>query len=168
MDINIVILEQLAMQLGIVLQATGRQIVTAESCTGGMLAQALTSSSGSSKWFDCGFVSYSNAAKQHLLGVNADSLETYGAVSQEVAQEMAQGALLNSRAHCSIAITGIAGPEGGSIEKPVGTVWFAWAFQSPEKPRVEVAHEQFSGDRRAVRMQAAEFALWRMLAFILK
>ena len=130
-------------------------IATAESCTGGGLAQLLTSIPGSSDWFERGFVTYSNESKSEMLGVKTDTLEKYGAVSEEVAREMAEGALKYSHADVSIAITGVAGPDGGSVEKPVGTVWFAWCVSG--KTCSECKH--FTGDRAHVREQAVEFAV---------
>ena len=118
-------LEALAGRLGALLVNEQLKLVTAESCTGGWVAQCLTAIAGSSAWFDRGFVSYSNEAKQEMLGVPADTLAEYGAVSQPVAVAMAEGALRNSRADWAVAITGIAGPTGGSPQKPVGTVCFA-------------------------------------------
>ncbi|WP_415885806.1 nicotinamide-nucleotide amidase [Neptuniibacter sp. QD37_6] len=138
------------------LQAKKFFIATAESCTGGWIAQEVTAIPGSSAWFDCGFVTYSNASKQRALGVSTDTLEKYGAVSAEVVAQMAEGALKNSGAHLSVATSGIAGPDGGSEEKPVGTVWFAWAEQS--KP-VRTKKYCFEGDRESVRKQAVSVAL---------
>lgn len=132
------------------------QLATAESCTGGLVATLLTAAAGSSQWFERGFVTYSNAAKHELLGVKLATLDQYGAVSEAVACEMAAGALKNSRAQVSIAITGVAGPDGGSLEKPVGLVWFAWASET-FSPQAKV--QQFSGERTAIRQQAALFAL---------
>ena len=160
------IISQLALDLGKALLAKQYKLATAESCTGGMLAQVITSVPGSSAWFEQGFVPYSNNAKQSMLGVKAASLDKFGAVSRELAKEMAAGALLNSQANCSLVVTGIAGPGGGSISKPVGTVWFAWGFK--KKDRVEVECKQFSGDRTAIRLQATQFALQRMLDLVSK
>lgn len=164
MSVETTILEQVARQLGQALQNRQLKLATAESCTGGMVAQAITSIAGCSQWFEEGFIPYSNAAKHRMLGVKAASLEAFGAVSETVAKEMAEGALLNSQAHCSLAITGIAGPGGGSVEKPVGTVWFAWAQRGlGTQMIIETTHRQFAGDRYAVRLQAAHFALQQML-----
>jgi nicotinamide-nucleotide amidase len=138
------------------LKASGGMIVTAESCTGGWVAQELTAIAGSSAWFDRGFVTYSNEAKQEMLGVRAETLARHGAVSEETAAEMARGALEKSRGTLSLAITGIAGPSGGTPSKPVGTVCFAWATQD-RRTRAETKH--FSGDREAVRRQSVEHAL---------
>ena len=124
--------------------------VTAESCTGGGIAQALTEIPGSSRWFERGFVSYSNDAKQDLLGVAAATLDAHGAVSEETALEMARGAISRSRGHISVAVTGIAGPDGGSKQKPVGTVWIAWG---QKLGYAEARCFHFEGDRHAVRQQ---------------
>ena len=126
------------------------QVVTAESCTGGGIAQAMTSKAGSSAWFERGFVCYSNAAKQEQLGVGADVLAAHGAVSEATALAMAKGAVQRSRAHISVAVTGIAGPDGGTEEKPVGTVWIAWG---QKLGYAEARCFRFSGDRAAVREQ---------------
>jgi nicotinamide-nucleotide amidase len=123
------------------------KLATAESCTGGMIAAACTDLAGSSAWFDRGFVTYSNEAKADMLGVNAEMLASEGAVSEPVARAMASGAIQHSQAQVSLAVTGIAGPTGGSAAKPVGTVWFAWA--TPAGIHSEVKH--FAGDRAAVR-----------------
>ena len=131
-------------------------LATAESCTGGWIAQEITAIPGSSVWFDCGFVTYSNASKQKMLGVSKDALEQNGAVSAEVVAQMAEGALKNSGAHISVATSGIAGPGGGSKEKPVGTVWFAWAEQGKS---VRTKKYCFDGDRESVRKQAVSVAL---------
>lgn len=133
-----------------------RQLVTsAESCTGGLLASVLTSLPGSSAFFEQGFITYSNRAKQTLLNVNANTLKHYGAVSEETAREMALGALVNTKSHYALSITGIAGPDGGSDEKPVGTVWFG--FATKQKIWAKKAH--FSGSRSEIRRQAVQYAL---------
>ncbi|MFN3234460.1 MAG: nicotinamide-nucleotide amidase [Gammaproteobacteria bacterium] len=132
-------------------------LVTAESCTGGWLSQAVTSLAGSSKWFERGFVTYSNQAKEDMLGVDSQTLAEYGAVSRETALEMAEGALKHSRADISLSITGIAGPDGGSEDKPVGTVWFGFAGRIVDSPAA--IHQCFSGDRESIRHQAVIFAL---------
>ena len=136
-------------------------IVTAESCTGGWAAQVITHTAGSSAWFERGFVTYSNEAKVEMLGVRPQTLETYGAVSLETAGEMAAGALKNSRAMISLAITGIAGPAGGSPGKPVGTVCFAWCMKD-QAPSCQ--HRLFAGDRVAIRHQAVIYALTGLVA----
>ena len=130
-------------------------LVTAESCTGGWVAQAVTSIAGSSEWFERGFVTYSNAAKQELLGVKQATLKKHGAVSEETARAMARGALARSRGTIALAVTGVAGPGGGTAEKPVGMVCFAWA--TPDGVRSETRN--FSGDRDAVRRQSVIRAL---------
>lgn len=132
--------------------AKGGMVSLAESCTGGMVASTITSISGSSQWFDAGFVTYSNHAKTSMLGVSADTIQQYGAVSEQTALEMAQGVLANSQANIAGSITGIAGPTGGTEQKPVGTVYMAWANDAGDS---EVARYQFSGDRDAVRRQAS-------------
>jgi nicotinamide-nucleotide amidase len=137
------------------LKAAKAVLATAESCTGGWAAQVVTSVAGSSAWFDRGFVTYSNAAKQELLGVHSDTLRVHGAVSEETAREMARGALGRSQATVALAITGVAGPSGGSKEKPVGTVSFAWA----RGKQVRSETLRFSGDRESVRRQSVIHAL---------
>jgi nicotinamide-nucleotide amidase len=146
----------LAESLGRALKARNAWLVTAESCTGGWAAEAVTAIAGSSAWFERGFVTYSNTAKEEMLGVRAQTLTHEGAVSEETAREMALGALAHSRATLALAITGIAGPAGGTPAKPVGTVCFAWASRSGAL-RSETRH--FSGDREAVRRQSVERAL---------
>lgn len=133
-------------------------LATAESCTGGMVAAACTDLAGSSAWLERGFVTYSNAAKTQMLGVDAQLIATHGAVSEPVARAMAQGALQHSAAQLALAITGVAGPGGGSVAKPVGTVWFA--FAGPWGVHSEVQH--FGGERAAVRQAAALHALLRL------
>lgn len=151
---------ELAVQLGKSLRACRFSIATAESCTGGLIAAIITDVPASSSWFERGFVTYSNEAKQEMLGVRTATLEAYGAVSEAVAREMAVGALAASRADVAVAVTGIAGPDGGSKEKPVGTVWFAWAWPNGDI-RAECRH--FSGDRHAVRHQTAEHAFRKLI-----
>ncbi len=151
--------------LAAALTQRGWMLVTAESCTGGGIAAALTEQPGSSAWFERGYVTYSNAAKIELLGVQAGTLEQHGAVSTAVAQEMALGALAHSHAQLALSVTGSAGPDGGTPGKPVGTVCFAWAGVGPScrsEPR------QFAGDRQAVRLQACIHALSGALAEVLK
>ncbi|WP_313953159.1 CinA family protein [Accumulibacter sp.] len=149
-------LEALAAEVGHLLLANGERLATAESCTGGWVGQCLTAIAGSSGWFDCGFVTYSNTAKIEILGVGADTLSAQGAVSEATAGAMALGALRRSRADWAVAITGIAGPAGGSPGRPVGTVCFAWA--GPEG-RLETDSQHFQGDREAVRAQSVAYAL---------
>ena len=134
----------------------GLRLATAESCTGGMIAAALTDIAGSSEVFECGFVTYSNAAKSDMLGVVAALIEAQGAVSEPVASAMAEGALKHSQADIAVAVTGIAGPGGGSGEKPVGTVWIGLCKRG-EKPQAYLHH--FSGDRAAVRQKTVNQAL---------
>lgn len=147
---------QLSQQAGQALLTSNATLATAESCTGGWLAKVITDIAGSSGWFAYGFVTYSNQSKQHLLGVPDTVLKQYGAVSEPVVKHMAQTALMAASATYAIAISGIAGPGGGSAEKPVGTVWFALA-RANDEPLTYC--QQFAGDREAVRRQATEFAL---------
>lgn len=149
-------LRQLAEHLGERLLALHHRLVTAESCTGGWIAKTVTDIAGSSAWFDCGMAAYSYEAKQALLGVRPETLETHGAVSRETVIEMVSGALVNSGASIAVAVTGIAGPGGGSEDKPVGMVWIGW------KRRGGYAKAEafsFAGDRDAVRRQTVEAAL---------
>ena len=141
------------------LRARGWCLATAESCTGGLVSAACTELSGSSEWFERGFVTYSNAAKTEMLGVSAALIEAHGAVSEPVARAMAEGAVHHSSAQVTLSITGVAGPKGGSVDKPVGTVCFAWA--TPAGVVSERLH--LSGDRAAVRQAAAEHALRGLL-----
>lgn len=154
-------LEALANRLGNALRSRREWLATAESCTGGWVAQCLTAISGSSNWFDRGFVTYSNGAKADMLGVPETTLERHGAVSEATARAMAQGALANSRADWSVAITGIAGPTGGTADKPVGTVCFAWARRDGG---CEALTAHFTGDREQVRAQSVRHALTGLLA----
>jgi len=135
-------------------------LATAESCTGGMIAAACTDLAGSSLWFERGFVTYSNAAKTELLGVPAELIEQHGAVSEQVARAMASGALAHSHTQVSVAVTGVAGPGGGSADKPVGTVWFGWA--TPAGLFSECQH--FAGDRAVVRAATVHHALTHLVA----
>jgi len=152
-------LDGLARTLGEALRARRWYISCAESCTGGWLAKSLTDVSGSSSWFGWGFVTYANEAKTAMLGVPAAFIDAHGAVSEPVARAMAEGARRVSGAEVAVAVTGIAGPHGGTPEKPVGTVWIAWA--SPDMVHAE--HELFAGDREAVRRQSVAHALRGML-----
>jgi len=138
-------------------------LATAESCTGGMIAAACTELPGASDWFERGFVTYSNAAKTEMLGVPAALIEQEGAVSEAVARAMADGALAHSQAHVSLAVTGVAGPTGGSDAKPVGTVWFAWCVGG--ETHSEMQH--FPGDRAAIRAATLRYALQRLLGHLL-
>jgi nicotinamide-nucleotide amidase len=152
--------EPAVLALGDALRARGAQLVTAESCTGGLIAAACTSVAGSSDWFERGFVTYSNQAKVQMLGVGAALIAEHGAVSAEVARAMAEGALARSRAKVAIAVTGIAGPGGATPGKPVGTVWIAIAAAGAA---TETERLQFEGDRTAVREQTTRHALGRLL-----
>ena len=153
---------RLAARVGRRLKRAGAMLVTAESCTGGWAAQAMTAVPGSSDWFERGFVTYSNAAKRELLGVRKDTLRKHGAVSEQTAREMARGALGRSRAGVALAITGVAGPTGGSAAKPVGTVCFAWA--RGRKMNSETKH--LRGGRERVRRRSVEHALKGVLQML--
>ncbi len=148
-------LKQLTLQVAHALRQGNKMLTTAESCTGGWVAKCCTDIAGSSTWFERGFVSYSNQSKQDMLGVKTETLSAFGAVSKQTVLEMAQGALKHTNTNISVAISGIAGPDGGSDDKPVGTVWFAWATKNSAKS--ELHH--FSGDRDAIRRQAVATAL---------
>ena len=153
-------LATLSIELGAALKAHGFILALAESCTGGMVAQTVTSVAGSSAWFDRGFVTYSNQAKIDMLGVSAQTLETFGAVSEQTAAEMAFGALKRSQAHIAGSITGIAGPDGGTADKPVGTVCFAWA--ETNQPTVTIT-KNFDGNRGKIRQQATTFLMRQLI-----
>jgi nicotinamide-nucleotide amidase len=150
----------LATLVGAGLKQRGLKLATAESCTGGWLGECVTSVSGSSQWYDRGFITYSNASKQEMLGVRAAILDAHGAVSEETAREMAACALERSHAQLAAAITGVAGPAGGMPEKPVGMVCFAWARRNG---RSESATHRFAGDRESVRRQSVITALQGLL-----
>lgn len=156
-------LQRLAVDLGERLRTRGWTLVCAESCTGGWIAKTLTDIPGSSAWLDRSFVTYSNQAKQDLLGVGSPTLQAHGAVSEAVVREMALGALANSPSQVAVAVSGIAGPGGGTAEKPVGTVWLAWCIkgQAPVMRRA-----CFAGDREAVRRQTVELALQVLLELV--
>ncbi|MDQ2994543.1 MAG: CinA family protein [Pseudomonadota bacterium] len=156
-------IEKKALHLTEVFTAAQLMVSTAESCTGGGIAAAITTIPGSAAVFDSGFVTYSNDAKQRLLGVKPVTLSSFGAVSEQTAIEMAEGALANSNADISVSVTGIAGPDGGTPDKPVGTVWFAFARRG-QPTRAILQH--FEGDRAAVRSQAVLFALSNVLNLI--
>lgn len=156
-------MDALARKVGKRLKASAGVLVTAESCTGGWVAQAVTAIAGSSDWFERGFVTYSNAAKHELLGVREETLENHGAVSEETAREMAEGALLRSKGTVSLSITGIAGPSGGSAAKPVGTVCFGWAAKG--RPVLSETR-RFDGDRDSVRRQSVMHALEGVLKLL--
>ena len=149
-------LHTLAERVGAQLQARGHTLATAESCSGGWIAKTITDIPGCSAWFDCGMAAYSYEAKQALLGVRPQTLETHGAVSRETVIEMVSGALVNSGASVAVAVTGIAGPGGGSDDKPVGTVWIGWKRRGGYA-RAQVF--QFDGDREAVRRKTVAAAL---------
>ncbi len=134
-------------------------LVTAESCTGGMIAAELTSVPGSSTWFEGAFVTYRLSAKQRMIGVRRETLMEFGAVSEPTAREMAEGALAASDAQVSISVTGVAGPDGGDLLAPVGTVWFGWAVKNPQPVCVQTSRFEFSGSRAQVRTQAVRIAL---------
>ena len=154
-------LDDLARRVGQALQDRKLMLATAESCTGGGIAQTLTEIAGSSAWFERGFVTYSNASKQEMLGVAAQTLAHHGAVSEATACEMAAGALRHSRAHAALSVTGVAGPSGGSADKPVGMVCFAWAIGA-QTPIAQTQH--FKGDRAQVRRLSIITALDGLLA----
>ncbi|HUL83753.1 MAG TPA: CinA family protein [Gammaproteobacteria bacterium] len=152
-------LAELAASLGRVLQARNLRVATAESCTAGWIAKALTDVAGSSQWFEGGIVAYSNAAKSSLLGVPAGLIAAHGAVSEPVVRAMAEGARARLGVALAVAISGIAGPDGGTPDKPVGTVWLAWA----NGRQTTAAREQLRGDREAVRRQSVALALRRLI-----
>ncbi len=153
----------LAARVGEHLRAGGRRITTAESCTGGWVGKALTDVPGSSQWFETGYVCYGNGAKTTLLGVLPAELAEHGAVSEPVVRAMALGALERSGADVAVAVSGIAGPEGGSPGKPVGTVWFAWAWRHGHAQHAQARRKLFKGDREAVRRKAVASALTGVL-----
>lgn len=156
---------QQAEQLADIFLRTSNKLVTAESCTGGGLAEILTRIPGSSAWFERGFVTYSNESKQELLDVPIETLEQFGAVSEETASAMAKGALENSRADYSVAITGVAGPDGGTEDKPVGTVCFAWYGREEGVSTTRIC---FDGDRLKVREQSCMLAMQGLLDLLQK
>jgi len=153
---------QVIQQLSAQLLQKEAVMATAESCTGGGIAQALTAVAGSSSWFDSGFVTYSNQAKHRMLGVPEAVIAAHGAVSEPVVKAMVQGAVAHSEASYAVAVSGVAGPGGGSVEKPVGTVWIAWGSGD----QVEAVRFQFEGDRDAVREQTIDAALQGLLGFL--
>lgn len=156
-------MNQLAAQVGAALHAHGIMLAAAESCTGGGVASAVTEIAGSSAWFDRGFVTYSNQAKIDMLGVSPDTLARFGAVSEATVREMVEGALRNSQAQLALAVSGIAGPGGGTADKPVGTVWFAWGI----KDGVSVARMHLlTGSRAEIRAQAVHIALQGVLELL--
>ena len=152
----------LAQQLGEQLQQLGWSVTCAESCTGGGIGYAITSTSGSSSWFKSGYITYSNEAKQVMLGVSEQTLAEFGAVSQAVVEQMALGATKAAQANVAVSVSGIAGPEGGSAEKPVGTVWFGFAINGD----VSTSCQCFSGDRHEVRSKVIEYALSQLSSLL--
>jgi len=152
-------INSIAKQVGERLLCNNAKLTTAESCTGGGIAEAITAIAGSSQWFEYGYITYANKAKERLLKVNKESLATDGAVSEQVVEQMATGALQSSGADCAISVSGIAGPDGGTPEKPVGTVWICWI--TPEITRVK--KYQLQGDRQAVREQVIKISLQELL-----
>jgi nicotinamide-nucleotide amidase len=156
-------LYELAEQLGAALKARGFSLATAESCTGGWIGEAVTAVPGSSEWFERGFITYTNVAKCEMLGVGAELIEKFGAVSEQTVRAMVAGALANSHAQVAVAVSGVAGPTGGTPSKPVGTVCIAWGLGGGE-PFAET--RLFAGDREAVRRQSVECALAGVLALV--
>jgi nicotinamide-nucleotide amidase len=152
----------LAQQLGDILLHKAWQVTCAESCTGGGIGYAITSISGSSSWFKQAYITYSNEAKHKLLGVDTNTLQQFGAVSAQTVEEMAAGAARNASAHCAIAVSGIAGPDGGSAEKPVGTVWFGFVIEQ----NILAEQQYFLGDRQQIREQAVDYGLLRMVELL--
>ena len=149
----------IAQRVGEDLLRKNAKLTTAESCTGGGIAEAITAIAGSSQWFEYGYITYANKAKEQLLNVDQQALDSYGAVSEEVVEQMAVGALKSSGADYAIAVTGIAGPDGGMEHKPLGTVWICWL--TPEITRVE--KYQLQGDRQAIRQQVIKISLQELL-----
>lgn len=156
-------MDTLAAQVGEMLKSHGFMLATAESCTGGGVAHAVTEIPGSSDWFERGFVTYANAAKTEMLGVREETLRLHGAVSEATVREMAEGALRHSHAHTSLAVSGIAGPGGGTPEKPVGTVWFAWSLRNGATH----ARKHFlTGNRAEIRAQSVRICLQGVLELL--
>jgi len=149
-------MDELAVQVGALLKSYGWSLVTAESCTGGGVAQAITEVAGSSAWFDRGFITYSNLAKQQMLGVRENILVKHGAVSEATVREMVEGALSHSASQIALAVSGIAGPDGGTTDKPVGTVWFAWGIKHGE---TFASKHLLAGNRSEIRVKAVDIAL---------
>lgn len=154
---------ELAHRVGDALRGRGWMLTTAESCTGGWIGQIVTAAAGSSQWYERGFVTYSNLAKQEQLGVSVTTLSRRGAVSEATARAMAEGALKHSRAQVAVAVTGIAGPGGGTSEKPVGTVWIAWAAKNRDS--ASRCHH-FRGERDSIRRQSVAAALAGLIEFV--
>ena len=159
-------LQRLAVQVGVHLMDSERRLVSAESCTGGWIGKAVTDIGGSSGWYLGGVISYSNVLKERLLGVRHATLQDNGAVSEPVARQMAIGALETLGGHIAVAVTGIAGPNGGAPGKPVGTVWFGWAWYHEGEIETRVAMELFGGDREEIRRQTVARALGEVLQII--
>lgn len=155
MDANIQLIEQVAR----LLTDNDLTLVTAESCTGGMIAAELTAVPGSSDWFEGAFVTYRLSAKVRMVGVRQTTLDTHGAVSEPTAREMAEGALRASDARISVSVTGVAGPSGGELLAPVGTVWFAWAVRTEQPRCVQTAQHRLEGNRAQIRRRAVTIAL---------
>ncbi|HEY5993816.1 MAG TPA: CinA family protein [Gallionellaceae bacterium] len=153
-------MDTLAAQVGEMLKAHGLMLATAESCTGGGVAQAVTEIPGSSEWFERGFVTYANSAKIEMLGVSEETLRLHGAVSEAVVREMAEGALRHSHAQIALSVSGIAGPGGGTPEKPVGTVFFAWSLRNGE---THARVHRLTGNRAEIRAQSVRIALQGLL-----
>ena len=158
-----VTLYRLAARVGAALKRRGLMLATAESCTGGWVSEAVTMVPGSSDWFERGFVTYTYISKREMLGVKEAALEKHGAVSEEVVREMAQGAIARSHAQVAVAVSGVAGPSGGTRDKPVGTVCFAW---NTKKGKLKSATKRFAGDREAVRRQSVAHALKGVLELL--
>ena len=156
-------IENLAIQIGSALKSHGLMLATAESCTGGAVATAITDIAGSSVWFERGFITYSNEAKREMLGVAQDTVRRYGAVSEAVVREMVAGALYHSHAQVALAVSGIAGPAGGTPDKPVGTVWFAWGINGGQ---CVVRLHHLSGNRAEIRTQSVGMALQGVLELL--
>jgi len=156
---------KIAAQVGVLLQQKSMKIVTAESCTGGLLSAVITEIPGSSHWFDRAFITYSNEAKQEMLNVDKAIIEQQGAVSESVVTQMAKGAIDNSLGQIAVAISGIAGPGGATLQKPIGLVWFGFAINDQA---MQTEQKYFKGDRQAVREQAVEFALRHVLTLLEK
>jgi nicotinamide-nucleotide amidase len=155
----------LSVELGVLLKARKLKLALAESCTGGMVAEAVTRVAGSSAWFECGFVTYSNQAKIDMLGVSPETLERFGAVSEQTAVEMVLGAFKHSHTTIAGSITGIAGPDGGNAQKPVGTVCFAWGTLDPttRNQPANTTTRHFTGNRQEIRQQAAAFLMQQLI-----
>ena len=157
----------IAKEVSKLLIARGWTLALAESCTGGLVCAALTDLPGSSDWFERGYITYSNQAKSECLGVPTETIESFGAVSEQVAKAMSEGAQKNAGVNVAVSITGIAGPAGGSIEKPVGTVCFGWTIQQENLVGITICKTmQFSGDRQAVREQARDYALSELIELL--